>query len=125
MAAKVPLNKFRSLYVKNVTTGPTNGLSAIYFGKPERATILIQAQATNPTPTEQTVTLRVSSSGGEYTIIEDFIVPPFDAAPLVTGRLVIQGIDGSSIFEPDALLFKASSPNVVLSLGLLETKNTD
>jgi hypothetical protein len=121
MAAKVPLNKFRSLYISN----NNNSLSAVYGGKIERATIIIQAQATNPTSSEQTVTLKVSSNGAIYPLIENFIIPPFDAAPLVTGRLVIQGVDGSSIFEPDVLMFSASDPDVVLSLGLLETKNTD
>lgn len=120
MAAKVPLNKFRSLYANNITS-----LSAVYTGKTERATILIQAQATNPTNVEQTVTLKISSVGGVFPIVDNLIIPPFDASPLVTGRLVIQGIDGSSIFEPDVLLFQASSPSVVLALGLLETKNTD
>lgn len=125
MAAKVPLNKFRSLYIDNITTGPVGGLSAIYAGKTERATIIVQAQASNPTQSEETVTLKVSSNGGIYSLVENYIIPPFDASPLVTGRLVIQGVDGSSIFEPDVLLFKASSPRIVLSLGLLETKNTD
>lgn len=120
MAAKVPLNKFRSSYIKNITS-----LTPIYVGKPERATIVVQAQATNPTATDQTVSFYVSANNDLYAVVENALIPPYDARSLVLGRLVIQGIDGASITSPDAILFQASSPSVTLSLGLLETKNTD
>jgi hypothetical protein len=120
MAVKVPLNKFRSVYIKNIT-----GTTAVYGGQRERATIVIQAQATNPTSQEHTCTLSISSKNTTYSLVEDFVLPPKDAVSLLTGRLVIQGIDGTSIFEPDVLLFSSSSPDIVLSLGILETKNTD
>lgn len=120
MAAKYPLNKFRSKYATDITV-----LSAIYTGQDERATIIIQAQASNPTNTDQTITLKVSSNYTLFTLLDNFPIPAYDARSLVTGRLVIQGKDGSKIINPDILFFKASSPDVVLSLGLLETKNTD
>ena len=120
MASKVPLNKFRSLFAQNITT-----LSAVYTGKIERATIVVQAQATNPTNNDVTVSFKVSSNNAIFPIAENILIPPYDSISLVAGRLVIQGIDGTSIFEPDVLMFQASSPLVSLSLGLLETKNTD
>jgi len=120
MAAKVPLNKFRSFYVKNITS-----LTPIYVGKPERATIVVQAQATNPTPNDVTVSFYVSANSDTYAVVESALIPPYDSRNLVLGRLVIQGIDGASITQPDVILFQASSPLVTLSLGLLETKNTD
>lgn len=135
--SKVPLNKFRNIFktvravdIENVDST----ISPIYKGKDQRATIVIQAQATNPTDTEQTVFLRVSAfnytrDGGtntyeQYKVAEKVLLPPFDTKALITGRLVLIGNDGGDLTQPDVLLFGASDSKVVLTLGLLETKNT-
>ena len=137
MAAKVPLNKFRNVFktVRAVNEDVDNTITEVYKAKDERATIVIQAQATNPTDTEQTVYLRVSSfsyaaNGGteryeQFKIAENVLFPPFDTKALITGRLVLTGNDGDELINPDALLFGASNEKVVLCLGLLETKNTN
>lgn len=131
MAAKVPLNKFKNLFCNGVViTTDSDPLSAIYTASDQRATIVIQAQATNPTDKEQIAFLRVRSSsfgGGErdFAIAENVLIPPYDTKSLITGRLVLQGIDGVNILQPDILLYGASDEKVTLSLGLLETKNTD
>lgn len=133
MAAKVPLNKFRNVFknVDAVNEDIENTISTVYRAKDERATIVIQAQATNPTDTEQTVYLRVSSFNYEanryeqFKVAENVLLPPFDTKALITGRLVLTGNDGDELINPDALLFGASNANVVLCLGLLETKNTN
>lgn len=133
MAQKVPLNKFRNIIttVPAVTESVDNTITALYTGQPERATIVIQAQATNPTDIEQTVFLRVSSydynvnAYKQYKIAENVLLPPYDTKALITGRLVIIGNDGDKLIYPDVILFGASDASVVVSLGLLETKNTN
>jgi hypothetical protein len=120
--SRVPLNKFRSKYY-NITTA----LSAIYFAPAERAGILINAHVANPTSNDINVTMCVS---GTYTstafpLVSNFPVPASDARSLVTGRVVLQGVDGASITSPDVLLVGAQNEGLVLSLGFLETKNTD
>lgn len=122
MAARVPLNKFRSKYY-NITTS----LSAVYATPDQQAGIVINAHVANPTPNDISVTMCVS---GTYTdtafpLVSNFPVPAFDARSLVTGRVVLQGIDGGSITSRDVLLVGAESDGLVLSLGILETKNTD
>lgn len=128
MAAKVPLNKFRNLLVtgiSGVTTTNYTQMSAVYRGREERASIVIQAQATNPTFEEATVFLHLSANDRRYKVAEQILIPPYDTVNLIQGRLVIQGVDGASITTSDVLLYGASDPNIVLTLGLLETKNTD
>lgn len=120
MAVKIPLNKFRSKFY-NIT--PT--LSAIYTAPDERASIIIQAQATNTTTTDKTVSMYVSSAGNLYSVVEDLPIPAKDARGLVTGRLVLQGFDGGSILTSDVLLIESSAVGVTLSLGILETVNRD
>lgn len=138
MAGKVPLNKFRSRYVRGdnfiVNASPNSvditDLKPLYYGQQQLATIVILAQATNTTSNDQTVYLAVSSSslnGGisGFPVAWAVLIPPYDAKSLLTGRLVIQGIDGGEIKNNDVLLYGTSNSGVTLSLGLLETKNTD
>jgi len=122
MAARVPLNKFRSKYYNITTT-----LSAVYTAPVERAGILINAHVANPTPNDINVTMCVSGTftSTEFPLVSNFPIPAFDARSLVTGRVVLQGVDGASITSPDVLLVGAQDNGLVLSLGLLETKNTD
>lgn len=131
---KIPLNKFRSkfLVIPNV-------LTEVYTAVFDRATILLNVQATNITAETQTVTLIVSAGGNpegtldpyiegpnnRFAVVESLPIPPYDARTLVSGRLVLRGKDNN--FQiPDKLLIQASNENSVhLSLGILEAVNKD
>lgn len=129
MAQKIPLNKFKSLYL-SIPVTPTP--SFVYIAQVNRATILLNCQATNATQNEQTVSLYVSAGidvdggtgGGFYPVVENLPIPPYDARSLVTGRLVLRGKDNTFLY-PDSLFVKASNPGLTLSLGLLEAVNKD
>lgn len=134
MAQKIPLNKFKSKFLV-ATTNPT--LSTTYVAEFDRATILLNCQATNITNTEQTISLYISAGGniiserdkyreGDlFAIVKDLPIPPKDARNLVTGRLVLRGSDASYDI-PDQLIVQSSSNNSIhLSLGLLEAVNKD
>ena len=119
--AKIPLNKFRSRYI-NITTTETPILSA----PEERASILVNCQVANTTSSDITVNMSVSANGQRFPVVRNFAIPANDARSLISGRLILQGVDGSSITRPDVLLIQASSNNAgVLSLGILETVNRD
>jgi hypothetical protein len=127
MAQKIPLNKFKSLFRNDLTTTRV----PVYVAQNDRATILLNCQATNTTSTNQTISMYVSSwtegnvpTSGVYEIVKDLAIPPKDARSLVTGRLVLRGID-TLLQKPDSLLLEASSPGVVVSIGLLEAVNKD
>ena len=117
--ANIPLNKFRSLYYNISTT-----LSAIYIAPIERASIVVNSQVTNTTLSDINVTLMVSAEGSLFPVVCAIPVPPNDAISLVSGRLVLQGIDGIKV-RPDVLLIRADRAGAVLSLGLLETVNRE
>jgi hypothetical protein len=133
MAQKIPLNKFKSKYVV-VSTALT---PQIYTAESERATILLNVQATNITNVDQTISLFVSAGGNVtsprdpyvegnlFAVVSALPIPARDARSLVTGRLVLRGAD-TTYDIPDKLLIQASSPNSIhLSLGLLEAVNRD
>jgi hypothetical protein len=121
--ARIPLNKFRSIYTDISTDWPP--ISAIYSAPSERAGIIINAHVANVTPEDVTVTMAVSSGDTFFPVVSNFPIPPFDARSLLTGRLVLEGIDAREIFEPQRLLISANGPGLVLSLGILETVNRD
>lgn len=127
MAQKIPLNKFKSLFT-NVQTVST----WLYSAPSERATILLNVQATNKTDEDITVSFYVSAGkekitdpwGQVYAVVQDLPIPPYDARALVSGRLVLRGIDGN-FYWPDSIYIKASKPGIDLSIGLLEAVNRD
>jgi hypothetical protein len=127
MAQKIPLNKFKSLFRNDLSTTRV----PVYVAQNDRATILLNCQATNITNNNQTISMYVSSwtegnnpVSNVYEIVKDLPVPPKDARSLVTGRLVLRGID-TTLQKPDVLLLEASSPGVVVSIGILEAVNKD
>lgn len=123
MAIKIPLNKFRRVSAR-ITTVAQN----IYTAPLERAAIIIQAQVTNRSPIETTCTAYVSALGDPitYKLVEQFPIPAYDARNILSGRLILQGVDGGSITKPDSFIILAeSSDRLDINLGILETKNTD
>ena len=127
-------NKFKSQFevVPNVLTN-------IYTAQSDRATILLNVQATNITNVTQTITMIVSAGGNvgstenpyiegsnnRYAVVESLPIPPHDARSLVSGRLVLRGRD-TTYQIPDKLLIQASNSNSIhLSLGILEAVNKD
>jgi len=106
---KIPLNKFRSLY----TDIPTSILTV--YGTPDNvATIIVNAQATNTTSSDKTVTVWVSRDGISFPIVYQMPIPAYDSRTLVSGRVVLQGRDGDLIINPDYLLVTADAPGLTL-----------
>lgn len=132
---KIPLNKFKSKFVVATTNA---ALSSIYDAQRERATILLNVQATNVTNEDQTISMYVSAggngtlnfdqlppAGSKFAIVENFPIPPRDSRSLVAGRVVLRGEDGS-YENPDRLIIQASNEGSIhVSLGLLEAVNKD
>jgi hypothetical protein len=141
---KIPLNKFRSLFF-NLSAGA--GSQNVYTVRERRATIVIMAQVANNTDYDRTVTFGVRSNmisengdivfgpnAVQYNIVKDYWVPAKDARTLISGRLVIQGFDNETILAAESLYVEdttdystlsASTTGLTLTLGLLETVNTD
>jgi hypothetical protein len=111
----IPLNLFvrKKLTVKNT-------YESIYEVPEFRAGIIISALATNTQPIPNTVTVAISSKGEPgyfHTLINNFEIPPNDAANLVINKFVIT--------EGDAFCVRAGNSNVVnLTLAVLESINT-
>jgi hypothetical protein len=119
--AKIPLNKFRNRLV----AVPTSRV-LVYEAPINRATILINVQASNTTDGEIRVSLYMSNdNGGSYrSLVKDFPIPGQDARSLISGRVVLQGIDGTTeILNADQLYVEASDNGIDLSVSLLETVN--
>ena len=153
MAVKIPLNKFRSKFsTLSAAMDMGDKWTEIYRTPDRRATIIILTQITNTTPCDRTITVAVSTPGlleGETGtinhIVKNFAIPPYDARGVVDGRLVIQGPDNDQVLVPEILIAKDTTntreltstyPNffstiwdagsgLEISLGLLETINTD
>lgn len=118
--AKIPLNKFRNRLIEV----PTSVSAPFYDVPPNRATILINAQATNSTNIENYISLYISKGDGPLIpIVKDFPVPGNDARSLIAGRYVLEGVDGTVGQLDDRLYVEASSTGMYLSLSLLETVN--
>ena len=117
---KIPLNKFRSKYI-DVNTVPE-----LLYGTPDNvATIIVNAQITNTTGIEKSVSFWVQRDIGTYYLVYNFPVPAYDSRTLVSGRVVLQGRDGDQIVNPDYLWISANNPGLNLSLGWLETINNN
>lgn len=121
--AKIPLNKFRNRLIE-VNTFP----ESFYDTPVNRATILVNAQATNSDITEKTISLYISEGplGTKIPLVKNFSIPGNDSRSLLAGRVVLEGIDGTT--DPttqfaDYLWAEASAPGVFLSISLLETVN--
>jgi hypothetical protein len=117
---KIPLNKFRSIYL-DIPTVQT----PVYGTPPSVATIIVNAQATNTTASDQTVNVWIRRGSSVFPVVYNMPIPAYDSRSLVSGRLVLQGIDGDLIINPDAIEVSASAAGVTLSLGWLETINSN
>jgi len=111
----IPLNLFvrKKLRVQNT-------YQSIYEVPELRAGIIISALATNTQPIPNTVSVAISSKdepGDFHPLINNFEIPPNDAANLVINKFVIT--------EGDAFCVRASNSNVVtMTLAVLESINT-
>lgn len=140
---KIPLNKFRSLFFN--LSAPI--MQDVYTVPDRRATIIVLAQVANNTNADRNVTFgvrtKMTSVNGDiesgnvdvnYNIVKDFWIPAKDARSLISGRLVIQGFDNEVVLSPETLYIQDSTDystlstgttGLTLTLGLLETVNTD
>jgi hypothetical protein len=122
--AKIPLNKFRNRLIE-VETSVTG---FFYEVPPNRATIIINAQASNSEPVENYISLYISEGEGGALIplVKNFPVPGYDSRSLIAGRYVLEGVDGTTdptTAQPDRLYVEALSPGMFLHVSLLETVN--
>ena len=121
--AKIPLNKFRNRLIDVTAT-----LNKIYEVPVNRATIVMNAQVSNTTETEKRISLYISDDNGttRYPIVKNFPIPGYDSRALLAGRLVLEGIDGTTDLTTqiaDELYVEANEEGLTLSISLLETVN--
>jgi hypothetical protein len=122
MAAKIPLNKFRSIYMVVPLLS-----TYIYEAPSNRASIIINAQATNFTDKEASISLWVRREGKFFPIVYNLPIPAYDSRSLISGRVVLQGPDNETIFGSDSIFVQQTSSTgltaISLSLGWLEVVN--
>jgi len=127
--AKIPLNKFRNRLILNVPTNLSDPSAKAYEVPEFRATILINAQATNNTESEILVSFYIQNENNiKVPLVKNFPIPGNDSRSLIAGRVVLEGIDGAgetdlTTEKPDSLWVEANSTGLSLSLSLLETVN--
>lgn len=109
MASIIPLNRFKSIFYSGVKS---DGLYPVYTTPSQRSATVILAQCANTTGETRTVTFGVSSTVNNtfYHLVKNFEIPPNDARTLLTGRLILQGIDGNTITSPEILYIKDLTP---------------
>lgn len=108
---QTPLNTFRTRAI-----ALTNTASSIYT-TPEGITgIVLGALASNIGTAPATVTMILRKNSTDYTILNEYTVPPYDSSDLTTGKLVLE--QGTSL---KALASVDNTMNLVLSI--LETTN--
>ena len=113
MADQVPLNTF-----KTEARALTTSLETVYTTPVGKTAIILGAMASNITDPAATVNVSfvLRKNSEDFIILDNFPVPPNDAAELTSGKLVVE--QGSSI---KAAAGANNSLNLVLSL--LETSN--
>lgn len=133
MAAKIPLNKFKS---KFIALSATNYFTRLYTAPDSRATIIVFAQVANTTAVDRTISVAISSTSWDfpsvYFLVKDFPIPANDARSVIAGRAVLQGADNDEILTPEILIAQDTTvisstaiptSGLNISLGLLETIN--
>jgi hypothetical protein len=86
MATTVPLNTFRTepYYLTTAT-------QTLYTAPNGYTSIILGAQVSNSTSsTYATFTFILNKNGQNYYLLNNFEVPPYDAADATTGKLVIE-----------------------------------
>lgn len=113
MANPVPLNTFKTEARALTTTSDT-----VYTTPTGKTAIVLGAVASNITNPSATVTVSfvLRKNSEDFIILDEFPVPPNDAAELTSGKLVVE--QGCSL---KASAGSNNSLNLVLSL--LETSN--
>ena len=111
MAEQLPLNTFKSVTFKLkvdrqlVYTVPANVTS-----------IILGTQAANTSLVPATITVDLVNETGGYRLLNDFVIPPNDAANIINGKLIMES--GST------LAVSASADLAIdLVISLLETSN--
>jgi hypothetical protein len=109
MAQIIPLNRFRSFFYNGIKS---DNLYKIYTAPNQRSATVILTQCANTSNSTKTVTLGVSSTDTDtfYPLVQNFEIPPNDARTLLTGRLILQGVDGDTILQPEVLYIKDLTP---------------
>lgn len=111
MAEQLPLNTFKS-----VTFNLTTASQQVYTVPDNVTSIILGTQAANTSLVPATITAELVKTDGLYTILNDFVIPPNDAANIINGKLIMES--GS------ALVVSASSDlSIDLVISLLETSN--
>lgn len=109
MAQKIiPLNRFRSIFKSGIKS---DGLYELYSVPSQRSATVIMAQCANTTNETRTVTFGVSSvSSSFHHLVKNFEIPANDARNLLSGRLILQGVDGDTVLFPEILFIKDMTP---------------
>lgn len=105
-----PLNTFKSV-AANITTVASN----VYTCPAETTAIVLLAQATNISASNDGNITFYSSINGNTELAKDFTIPVGDAAGLLSGKLVIE--EGESIG-----VYANANTVLKLTLSILETK---
>jgi len=116
--ANIPLNLFKNLTL-SLSTYSNNEEAVIYTSPVQRASILLNVQATNISSEYQTISLALSSKNNstQAFIVSGFNIPPFDTASLTLGKVVL-------VEEDKLLCWSNDNKKVDLIISLLETINT-
>lgn len=109
--ATLPLNTFKTRAFELTTSEQT-----VYTTPVGLTTIVLGAQASNISNVAATITFTLVKNATDFVMLNEFTIPPNDAAEVTTGKLVIE--EGGSI---KAVVSAESSINLVLSI--LETSN--
>jgi hypothetical protein len=108
---QTPLNVFRTKAL-----ALTDQSTTIYT-TPEGITgIVLGALASNIGTSPATVTMVLRKNSTDYTILNSYTVPPYDASDLTTGKLVLE--EGTVLKA-----FSSANNSMNLVLSILETTN--
>ena len=111
MATLVPLNVFKTRAFELTTSEQT-----IYTTPVGITTIVLGAQASNIGNVPVTITITLRKNNTDFVMLNEFTIPPNDAAEVTTGKLVIE--EGAAV---KAVVSANGSVNFVMSI--LETSN--
>jgi hypothetical protein len=103
------LNQF-----KTTTYVFTLSNTTIYTAPAGKTSILLNAQATNVTGTDASVTFLHERSGTETELVDELVIPAHDTAGLTTGKVVLEAGDTVKGFA-------SAGATIKLSLSYLET----